>query len=135
MLEFKTELVCKSLEKGGYWELTKDFIVDLGFPGDGDLLVIPKGFRTDLGSIPIFIPRWIADPQVAPRSFTLHDFLYQNQFTTQLVADSLLNEGMIIEGANWFQRFTVYRGLRIGGMFAWKKRAKELSKNSSSFDS
>jgi len=55
----------------------------------------------------------------------MHDFLYRNQLFTQLVDDALLNEGMIVDGVNWFQRFTVYRGLRLGGWKTWNEYAKQ----------
>ena len=130
MLKFKTDLIAKGLLDGIHWELHEPLIVDLGLPGNHDLLKIPVGFITDFGSIPWFIPNWIANPQgKGKRSYVLHDFLYRNQLFTQLVDDALLNEGMISDGVNWFQRFTVYRGLRLGGFVAWNEYAKKLKES------
>jgi len=129
MLQFKTDLICRALADGVNWELHAPLVIDLGLPGNRDLLRIPKGFTTDFGSIPWFIPNWIANPQgKAKRAFVMHDYLYRNQLFTQLVDDALLNEGMIIDGVNWFQRATVYRGLRLGGWCTWKGYAKQMAK-------
>ena len=130
MLSFKTKLVCEALPDGKYWKLHEPLIVDLGIRGNGDLLIIPKGSISDFGSIPWFIPNWVANPQgKSKRSYWMHDHLYRTQLFTQLVSDALLNEGMIVDGVNWFQRFTVYRGLRLGGFVAWNEYAKKLKES------
>lgn len=125
MLKFITPLICEALPDGVNWELHDNLVIDLGLPDVTDLLTIPTGFVTDFGSIPWFIPNWIANPEgKAKRSYAMHDYLYRNQLNDQLVDDALLNEGMIVDGVNWFQRFTVYRGLRLGGWVTWDKYAK-----------
>jgi hypothetical protein len=125
MLQFLSPLICQALDDGVNWELHEPLAIDLGMTGMTEPLIIPVGFVTDFGSIPWFIPNWIANPQgKAKRAYVMHDYLYRTQIFTQLVSDALLNEGMIVEGVNWFQRFTVYRGLRLGGWVAWDKYAK-----------
>ena len=136
MLAFKTPLQCEGLTDGVDWKLIGPLVVDLGLPGFDDFLNIPVGFVTDFGSIPWWIPNWIANPQgKAKRSFVMHDYLYRNQLFTQLVCDALLNEGMIADGVNWFQRFTVYRGIRLGGFVAWNEYAKKAEEASVSVKS
>lgn len=125
MLKFLSPIIVEDLQDGVHWKLDEPLLVDLGLPNTADILTIPSGFITDFGSIPAWIPNWIANPLgKAKRSFVMHDYLYQNQLFTQLVDDALLNEGMIVDGVNWFQRFTVYRGLRLGGWLVWGKYAK-----------
>lgn len=127
MLAFLSPLQVEALEDGEQWALLSPLIIDLGLVGVPDLLTIPKGFVTDFGSVPAWIPNWIANPQgKAKRSYVMHDYLYRNQLFTQLVCDALLNEGMIVDGVNWFQRFTVYRGLRLGGWVTYNHYAKLL---------
>ena len=126
MLQFKSPLICEALPDGKNWKLHEALIIDLGLFDVHDILKIPKDFITDFGSIPWFIPNWIANPEgKAKRSFVMHDYLYRNQLFTQLVDDALLNEGMIVDHVNWFQRFTIYRGLRLGGFATWNKYAKK----------
>lgn len=125
MLVFKSPIICEALPDGDNWKIHEPLIIDLGLPNNDDPMVIPKGFITDFGSIPWFIPDWVANPQgKAKRAFVMHDYLYRNQLFTQLVCDALLNEGMIADGVNWWQRFTVYRGLRLGGWVTWNKYSK-----------
>lgn len=130
MLEFKTPLDVRALPDGVHWQLLNPLIIDLGLPNLDDFLEIPVDFVTDFGSIPPWIPDWIANPQgKAKRSYAMHDYLYKNQLFTQLVDDALLNEGMIVDGVNWFQRATVYRGIRLGGWKTWEDYAKKLKES------
>lgn len=129
MLKFLSPLVAEALDDGDHWKLHNPLVIDMGLTGNPltDILTIPVDFVTDFGSIPSWIPNWIANPQgKAKRSYVMHDYLYKNQLNSRLVDDALLNEGMIVDGVNWFQRFTVYRGIRLGGWLTWGKYEEEF---------
>jgi hypothetical protein len=128
MLEFKTPLIARALSDGVNWSLHEPLVVDLGFPIHNDFLIIPKGFVTDFGSVPKVLQLFVNPQGKAKAAFVLHDYLYRVQVTTQLMSDSFLNEGMIVLGVNWFQRFMVYRGLRIGGWSAWSEYKRKLGR-------
>lgn len=79
--------------------------------------IIPKGFQTDLASIPRFL--WpIFAPQytgfVAPA--ILHDYLYRcNNHITRLYADEVLYSALITENVTPFTASKFYIGVRLFG--------------------
>ena len=90
--------------------------------------VIPDGFLTDGASVPR--PVWAlldaSDPDLLYPAFA-HDYLYTLQgdlYTKTLTrkqCDAVLAEQMEAVGAPAWKVATVYRALRIGGGFAWKR--------------
>ena len=126
MLTLRTPLDVRALPDGKHWELLKELVIDVGEIDGKDLIRIPKGFITDFGSIP---PPFnlVVNPQGKAKPwFVLHDYLYQTQERSQLVVDAMLNEGMTSSEINMFQRFCVYRGLRLGGFITWNKYKRGL---------
>ena len=73
---------------GNDYELQHDILV---YIDPFTPIVIPKGFITDLGSVPKSL-RWIVDKDekefLVP--FVLHDVQYRSQFISRRVADSML---------------------------------------------
>ena len=95
---------------------------------DGRTFVIPKGFKTDFGSIPrIFwiIPGFQPIGSKMDLGYILHDFCYEKHRLGQDVtrnrkdADDLLEEAGDIMEINWTVRHTIWSGVRIGGWWAW----------------
>lgn len=84
---------------------------------DGKKFIIPKGFETDLASIPrIFWP--ILAPQysgfVAPA--ILHDYLYRcNNHLTRKFADEVLYSALIIEDVTAFTASKFFVAVRVFG--------------------
>ncbi len=108
--------------------------------GDGDRIVVPAGFVTDLASIPR--PVWSLYPPDGPwvKAAVVHDFLYDTQGDgawgrrqgvqrnppfTRRQSDDILMEGMIDRRIGWFQRHVIWAAVRLGGGGGWK-RAGEL---------
>ena len=92
---------------------------------DGRVFDIPKGFRTDLASVPRVFQNIINndDPDIL-RPSIVHDWIYQHhmwgkKFVTREWADAVLREGMAFCGAGWLRRWTVWSGVRIGGGSIW----------------
>lgn len=93
-------------------------------------IVIRKGFRTDLASIPK--PLWLLpglDP-VDPRwrCALVHDWLYAEQTTDRTVVDILFRDGVIQDGVSplvaWFAWFLI----RMIGWWRWRQVEKEFEK-------
>lgn len=124
MLTFITPLDCRALPDGIHWELLADLVADIGKKDGKDVIVVPKGFVTDFGSIPKAFQLFVNPQGKSKTGFVLHDFMYQTQERSQLVSDAILNEAMESAGVSWLQRFMVYRGLRLGGWLTWNKYAK-----------
>jgi len=86
----------------------------------------PKGFVTDLASIPQ--PLWSVLPRTGRYAYPaiVHDYMYWTQTTTREVADNVLLEAMKELDVSVAERESIYRGVRVGGGRAWEsnKRAK-----------
>ena len=90
------------------------------------LLLVPKGIKTDLGSIPLFLQNIFPKDGKAMFAYILHDYLYQVGIFERLESDEILEEAMASLGVAWWRRKAVKLGLRVGGWVAWNEhRAKD----------
>lgn len=89
-------------------------------------IVIPRKFRTDLGSIPWLlkvIPGFRpTDP--GKRAFLLHDWCYRNQLEDRRIVDAIMYSALIADGMSKWQAFICWAGVRIFGGIAWRSNAK-----------
>ena len=89
------------------------------------LLLVPKGIKTDLGSIPRALQGIFPKDGKAMFAYILHDYLYQVGMFSRLDSDEILEEAMGSLGVSWWRRKAVKFGLRVGGWVAWNEhRAK-----------
>lgn len=109
---------------GGRWKLNKPLRVydeEIGY------IVIPKGFVTDLDSVPR-LP--FAHMLLKGRTVTaaiVHDYAYKTGWAgdkkvSRKAADQLFLRLMQDEGVSWFSRSLIYFGVRAGGFLSWRKR-------------
>ncbi len=119
-----TRLSFESTEVAGRRLLTEPLVWS---PHAGSIITVPgdSKFYTDFASIPRFLwPIWppFGDYEAAA---VLHDFLYYSGTTTREEADKVFRDVMIwlnkqdgydISG---FTRWSLYRGVRMGGWVAW----------------
>jgi len=127
----KWQRIGKDRDKPLYKLITGVQITEIKFVG------IPTVFKfvwfpelvTDKGSIPDFLPDCIVDDSGTfwnLLGFCMHDGLYSNQNYPRLFADCVLKQIRDIGGeSNGFKDTLVYRGVRIGGGFTWKKRTTD----------
>jgi hypothetical protein len=112
---FIGDLVLKNID-GESWELHEAF----GYvTKKGEVIYIPKGFVTDLASIPYGF-RWLF-PKSGEynKAVTVHDWLYKTQLHTRLESDDILLEAMAFEGVGFAKRYTIYWAVRAGGWYPW----------------
>lgn len=102
-------------------------------------------FHTDLGSIPWFvqgIKQLRLKPDAFPRSYLLHDAIYSKSSmrvrdpakdapwivmpSKRSDADVLLHVGLSCEGATRAEAAAIYRAVRAGAGFAWRKHRKSV---------
>ncbi|NBB65440.1 DUF1353 domain-containing protein [Pseudomonas sp. ODNR1LW] len=107
-------------------------------PGDGDeeLIVIPRGFVTDLTSIPRLV--WSVYPPDGPwaKAAVIHDFLYYTKGTgvwhrhcgvtraqayTRKEADDILKQAMADRKIGAWEQFVIWSAVRLGGASGWGK--------------
>ena len=120
-----TELVVKALPDGNLWELYTPLTYHIGSLKSTDKIEIPVGFQTDFGSVPRIF--WfIVNPQgKAKAAFVVHDWLYKTGERSKLVSDAILLEAMEVCGVGLIQRHLVWRGLQLGGWWAWRQHRKK----------
>ena len=58
----------------------------------------------------------------------LHDILYRAQLLSRSESDDLLKEANEAEGVNFFMKYKMHIGLRIGGWVAWDNNKKNADK-------
>lgn len=90
------------------------------------LILVPIGFDTDLGSIPLSLQNIFPKDGKAMFGYILHDYLYRMGLYTRSVSDDMLEEAMQSLGVAWWRRKSVRLGLRLGGWVAWNKHRKGL---------
>lgn len=95
---------------------------------NGEIIYIPKGFKTDLASIPGIL-QWIPGFSVnGPHRIAavLHDYLYTVQGLSRAECDKIFLEAMIACNVNKVLRNSIYAGVRVGGWVAWNHRRDEM---------
>lgn len=92
---------------------------------------IPRGFITDLASIPRLMRPFFDRTGKSMKAAVLHDYLYCTSFTrvtlTRARADYLFLEALKACEVNLVERWAMYAGVRAGGWVYWNKRVKEPS--------
>jgi len=91
---------------------------------NGELIVVPVGFRTDLASIPrLFRNLPFLDPNgISRRPAVLHDYLYSKQ-VTRISADYKLFKALRVEGASYATAWTFWAAVRCFGWHAFNSHA------------
>jgi hypothetical protein len=110
---------------------SRNFLLEEDFPfwADDELYTIPKGFTTDLASIPSLFENIIDnDDPVILRPSIVHDWLYvlnghlpNGNVLTRDECDNWLRDSMEGLGADWVIRNEVFEAVRLGGEIFWKK--------------
>lgn len=90
-------------------------------------LHVPKGFRTNLATIPKPF-RWLIKPSSLGRASIIHDFLLQENtrrrdkdakpLCSRWMADSVLYEVMRRDDQSWLKSFAVLIAVRVFSLFA-----------------
>lgn len=78
-------------------------------------VVVPKGFRTDLGSVPrLPLAYWLFG-NVADEAAVVHDFAYGSGMVTREMADKIFLEAMKSCGTPAWRRWPMFIGVRLFG--------------------
>lgn len=100
------------------WEVEHDFAVYSEVMDR--VVVIPKGSRTDLASIPRFLP-WIYAIMGGRATWpaVIHDFLYRTCLVPRQTADKVLAEFMEVDGLWKWRRALMYSGVYLFGWLSY----------------
>lgn len=128
MSGFLDPIRAEDFEDGVHRKLLADITYHVGSPDSKDKIVIPKGFITDGGSVPQFAQGIVSRWGKASKAYVLHDYLYKQQTRSKLVCDAIFLEALQVLKVNWFQRWLIYRGVRLGGGKAFREHKREKAK-------
>ena len=98
----------------------------------GDYICIPKGFRTDFGSIPQIFQSLISPVGKPTKSYVLHDYLlslWERGFLDRKTCDAIFKEALRVQGVGSFKRNVMYGCVRIYGVFREIWRNLKFKKN------
>jgi len=119
-----------------HWEIKEDFEYVL----NGNIYVIPAGFKFDGASIPKFLHPFLSPVGVLLIGGLVHDYAYkyatllrQNKrdtlgVITQKRADEIFRDINIGVNGFYLMNYLAYWSLRLGGFLAWNKHRKVNAK-------
>lgn len=119
MSRFLTHLVIANATgcDDGRWRL----VTALVYQSDvaGQTFVVPRGFVTDLASVPrLPVVFWLTGG-TSNEAAAVHDWLYTEQPVSRAVADKVLLEASAVTGVPAWRRWLMYWGVRLGGGSHW----------------
>lgn len=85
----------------------------------GDRFVVPRGFRTDLVSVPAFARGWIGRWEASAPAAVLHDYFYVTHIIERGEADYLFWEALRASGVRPFKAWVMFRAVRWFGGRGW----------------
>lgn len=101
-----------------WWVLTESIPTRIGV--SSEIITVPKGFVTDLASIPRFF--WAVYPKTGPymSAAVLHDYLYWDQRCARAEADRIFDIEMKSFGVNDTSRKLIFAAVSDFGEGAWR---------------
>jgi hypothetical protein len=122
------------------WVLTEDLWFGLEGPEGPSWLIVPKGFQTDLASIPAPFSAILRPSDVNPAGPVVHDYLYRYKggvfvyqidnetgdaiavktpFIARKEADDIFRTILLETGTPAWKANLMHRAVRIGGAKGW----------------
>lgn len=98
-------------ERTWYFKVYEEFTVVWGERS----YTVPKGFETDLASIPQLFQNMIPLVGNHVQAAILHDWCYTDGVLPKDEADTLFIDMMKFLGVSWWQRRIMYRAVRLFG--------------------
>lgn len=93
------------------WKLVKDFEVEI----NGERIIVTKGSKTDLASVPQFL--WCILPPFGrySQASVIHDFLYRSRLYSRRESDEIFYELMLRYGTYKWKAKLMYVAVRLFG--------------------
>lgn len=112
MKGFINKLILAPHEDGRTWVLVKPLFFVLN---EEESYTVPKGFRTDLASVPR--PLWSVFPRWGKygRAAVLHDYLYETKKVSKKQADKLFLKAMECDKVPLWKRTAMYYAVSVFG--------------------
>lgn len=81
----------------------------------GCIITVPKGFVTDLASIPRLPFIYLCLNGIADQAGIIHDYLYSTGLVSREMADAVLREACLVLGVPVWKAEMIYAGVRTFG--------------------
>ncbi len=112
------------LDDGKTYELLEYVALDIG----SDIIVAPQGYVTDYASSPWWA-WWIVPPRGKySKAAVIHDILYHAELYSRDKCDEIFYEAMKLLGVKEWRRKLMYKAVKLGGGFTWRKHTPESVK-------
>lgn len=112
--------------EGRYWSLLESIRWTYEDETGVEILTkVPRGFRTDLASIPAIVPIPEGPYNLAG---VIHDYLYETGICSRADADKILYDGCRLLGVPLYRAWIIYAGVRAGGWVVYRRYRRESRK-------
>ncbi len=131
MSSFTTKLVLEYFPKTNQWKTRRKLVYFFGKEDSNDRIIVPKGFSSDLASIPWPASMFIPKSGKYNSAAVLHDYLYSIRGAivelnnpkkrSRKDCDEIFCESMRVLGVHSFKCKIMFRAVRIFGGIPWNK--------------
>lgn len=123
MSKFITPLRLERLEDSsrdgrGTWLLIDPLVYESDKAGI--IITVPKGFVTDLASVPRLPFAYLLTGGIGHAAAVVHDALYTTHQVTREMADDVFYEALLLLGIPKPQAWLMWAGVRVGGGGSWE---------------
>ena len=81
----------------------------------GGVYVVPRGFKTDLASIPVGLRSLFSRTGRSRKPAVFHDHMYSKKWETRKICDDLFYIGLRERGVSKWAAWLYWAGVRAGG--------------------
>lgn len=104
------------------WRVERQFTYFVGEEDSNEWITVPRGFKTDLTSIPKIFWTIMGHPAGKyVQSAVLHDYMYFNAVYIRKRCDEIFEESMRVLKVFWLQRKIMYLAVRMWGWIGWRR--------------
>ena len=135
MTRFTRPLDIRKIEGTKYWLLRSEVVYHVGKYPSKEIITVPAGRKTDLGSKPWFSWPFVGHPlDRGAQAYVVHDELMEHPANglpegkkprTRRRCDQIFLEGLKVLGVGWLKRTVMYSAVRVAGFWVWKKYRKK----------
>ena len=111
---FQNDLLASYNEVTGVWTVQRALVFQSKIAG---VVRVPKGFKTDLASVPRLPFAYLVAGGTANSPAVVHDYLLVKG-VERATADKVFKEAMESTGVPWWRRWLMFGAVRVYGMFA-----------------
>jgi len=123
MSSFTEKLTLTQID-ADWWYTDREFSYYVGKKEDNYVITVPRGFITDLASIPWPCNMFIPVSGLYNQAAVLHDYLYATQQVKRNKADGIFRESMMVLGVPFFKSNLMYAAVRLFGWMPYNYHKK-----------